>query len=877
MGDGGPATLAQIGTIQGIAADRFGNIYLSDTDHHRVRRINVSGVIATVAGTGTAGFGGDGGAATRAQLNFPYGLAVDASGTLFIADLGNNRVRRVATDGTITTYAGSGQGATSDGGPAIYAQLLSPRNLALDAGGNLYISEFAGHRVRKVSPDGRISTVAGSGVAGLRGDGAAATSAQLAFPAGLAVDGAGSLYIADSQNQRVRKVLPGGTIVTAIGGSAATSLISPIGVALDTAGDLYTADGSDMVRCLTSSGAWMNVAGTGTAGFAGDGGSAVAALLSAPRDLAADAFGNLLVADGARIRSVDRSGVIRTIAGDGYLHAIGDGNAASGAILLAPSGVALDSGGELYIADTGTQRIRAMTASGGIVTLAGNGSAGFDLDSVSAPTAALNSPTAVVATGGAVWIADTANHRVRRVSGAIITTFAGTGTAGAGAEGQAPQATQLRSPRGVCADGAGGIYIVDTGNHRVLHAGAGAALVTVAGSGAPGDAGDGGAARLAQLNLPGACVVDNAGNLFLADTFNHRIRKITPSGTISTVAGTGRPDSALDEAAATVSPLNSPQGIAVDAAGNLFISDTANNRIRMVTADGMIHTIAGQGTAGFSGDGGEAAAAQIASPLGLALDAAGVVYFADSLNNRVRRLVPETPSVVPPAQEQTSPLALVNAASLAQGPVAPGEAVTIYGAGIGPATGISGVYDFAGQLATALGGTEVRFDGVPAPLFFAQAGQVNAQVPYTVAGANATHVEVFYQQQLAGSLDLAVAAASPALYSAVVNQDGSVNSSRAPAVRGSVITLYGTGEGITSGANVAGRSAAPPYATPAAPVSLSIGGMAAQLLYAGAAPGFAGLLQLNAVVPVGFVSTGPAAVVLTVGQTLSPILTVWIQ
>ena len=168
MGDGGPATAAQIGSIQGIAADRWGNLYLSDTDHHRVRKIDTTGVITTVAGTGAAGFSGDGGPATSAQLNLPYGIAVDLAGYLYIADLNNSRVRRVSPDGTINTYAGSGgQGSTGDGGPATSAQMLTPRNVAVDAAGNLYISEFGGHRVRKVTPDGRIATAAGTGIAGL--------------------------------------------------------------------------------------------------------------------------------------------------------------------------------------------------------------------------------------------------------------------------------------------------------------------------------------------------------------------------------------------------------------------------------------------------------------------------------------------------------------------------------------------------------------------------------------------------------------------------------------------------------------------------------------------------------------------------------------
>jgi uncharacterized protein (TIGR03437 family) len=876
LGDGGPAALAQIGNIQALAADHLGNIYLSDTDHHRVRKVSASGVITTLAGTGSAGFSGDGGAATVAQLNFPYGLAVDLAGYLYIADLGNNRVRRVSPDGMISTYAGGGASGPGDGAPAVAAQLLSPRNLVVDAAGNLYIAEFEGHRVRKVTPDGKISTVAGTGVAGFRGEGSLASTAQLAFPAGLAVDRAGLLYIADSQNQRVRKILSSGSIVTVLGGSAATALLSPTAVAVDTAGDLFAADSTGIVRCLTAAGAWIIVAGTGAPGFSGDGGPAQSAMLTAPRDLAADFSGNLLIADGVRVRRVDGRGDIQTVAGDAYLHAVGDGASALNGMLLLPSAVALDSNGNLYIADTGTQRVRLVSPGAILETFAGTGAAGFDRDLVPASQAALNSPMGVAAAAGTVWIADTYNHRIRKVSGGAISTFAGTGVSGTGAEGLPPLQTQLRGPHSVCLDMGGTLYIVDTSNHRVLRVAASGTVTTAAGNGAPGDAGDGGQARLAQLNQPSACAVDSLGNLFIADTFSHRIRRVNPAGVITTVAGTGQPGSAMDETAATVSPLNTPRGVAVDGNANLYIADSANNRVRQVTPDGQIHTIAGIGLPGFTGDGGDGAAARISTPLGLTVDGAGNIYFADSLNNRIRRLTP-LPAAPPPVAPTAATLALVSSGSLAQGPIAPGELVTIYGSGIGPETGIAGTVDSTGLLANLLGGAEVRFDGVPAPLFYAQSGQINAQAPYSLAGANSTHVEVLYQNQSAGSLDLAVAASAPALFPAVVNQDGSLNSQAMPAARGTVVTLYATGEGLSSGANIAGQPAVAPYGTPAAPVTLAVGGVTAQLLYAGRAPAFIGLMQINAVVPGGFVPAGPAALTLTVGAATSPLITIWLQ
>jgi uncharacterized protein (TIGR03437 family) len=876
MGDGGPAAAAQIGAVQGIAADRLGNLYLSDTDNHRVRRVDAKGVISTVAGTGTPGFSGDGGAATAAQLNLPYGLAADAAGYLYIADLGNSRVRRVAPDGAISTVAGNGsKGSAAEGVTATQAPLLTPRNVAVDSVGNLYISEFEGHRVRRVSLDGKMSTVAGDGVAGLGGDNGLATVAQLSYPAGLAVDSAGAVYVADSGNGRIRKILPSGSITTVLGATAATALETPTAVAVDSAGTLFVVDSAVVVRSRTASGAWINYAGTGVAGFGGDGGPATAARLTSPRDVAASG-GAVYIADGTRVRYVDASGIIRTLAGDGYMHAIGDGGLATSAVLFDPNAVALDASANLFIADAGTERVRRVSGAGIMNTLAGTGVAGFGSEPVLASTAPLDNPSGVARDpAGGVIIADSTNNRIREVGlDGRIRTIVGNGSAGLAPEGAPPLQAPLGAPRGICVDTTGDIYIVDTANHRVLLAAPGANLRTAAGNGVPGDVGDSGLARLAELNLPTACALDSSGNLYIADTGSHRIRKMRSDGTIVTIAGVGAAGFGGDGGLATAARLSSPQGVAADSNGDVFIADTGNNRIRQITPDGIIQTIAGQGAPSFSGDGGPAVSAALNAPAGLVLDGSGDLYLADSGNNRVRRLVPE--GVIAPAiMAQPAAAAVVNAASMLAGPVAPGEIVSIFGTGLGPDAGAIGAYGAGGLLSTALGGVEVRFAGVSAPLFYVQAGQINAQVPYETA-SGAAQVEVYYRAELVGEADVQVAAASPAIFPVLVNQDGWINCPSAPAARGEIVVFYATGEGLTATGDVTGQPAAPPYAQPRLPVTVTVGGVNAETLYAGSAPGFVGVMQVNIRVP-GGVAPGQAAVQLSVGGFASPAVTVWVE
>ena len=674
-GDGGPAIEAQLKYPGVVAVDGSGNLYIADTYNHRIRKVDTTGTITTVAGTGERGYGGDGDPAIEASLNVPAGVAVDNSGNLYIADLGNDRIRKVDTSGTITTVAGTGElGYSGDDGPAIEAQLKYPRHVAVDGSGNLYIADTYNHRIRKVDTTGTITTVAGQGGIGYAsGDGDPAVEVSLSYPQGVAVDGSGNLYIADSQEHRVFRVDTSGIITTVAGtgelgysgdgGSAVEArLYSPEDVVVDGTGNLYIAVGNNQrIRRVDTTGTITTVAGSGQFGYGGDGGPATAARLDYPRGVAVDSSGNVYIADtnNHRIRKVDTSGTITTVAGIGDNMYSGDGGPATAARLNQPEGVAVDGSDNLYITDSENHRIRRADAAGIIATYAGTGESGYSGDGAPATAARLDYPRGVaVDSSGNVYIADTNNHRIRKVdSSGTITTVAGTGSTGlrlGGFSGDGGPATsaQLQHPSGVAVDSSGNLYIADTYNHRIRKVDSSGTITTVAGTGSTGlglggFSGDGGMGTAAMLDSPGDVAVDGSGNLYIADADNHRIRRVDSSGTITTVAGVGRAFDSGGTGPATEAVLYWPQGVAVDGSGNLYIADTYNSRIRRVDTMGTLTTIAGTGKHGDSGDGGPALKAQLYWPRDVAVDGSGNLYIADTDNHHIRVLSTDmtTPTV----------------------------------------------------------------------------------------------------------------------------------------------------------------------------------------------------------------------------------------
>ena len=749
VGDNGAATQGLLFQTEGIAADPVGNLYVSDAADHRVRRVTPAGIITTVAGTGVQGFSGDGGPAGAAQLNSPYGLVFDGTGNLYIADLGNARVRRVTPDGTITTVAGAGN------------EMIAPRNLALDGHGGIYISDFGGQRILRLGSDGSLTTVAGTGVQGYSPDGTLALAAQLAYPTGLAVDRQGALYIADSQNHWIRKVVNG--VI-----SSFTRAATPTSLVFDGLGSLYIAD--------PSAGQIVQIPAIGAPNI----------LNIQAADLAVGRDGYLYAVNGTIMFRVSFIGSSTILAGGGNL-AFGDQGSSTLARLNHPSGVAADSLGNFYIADRDNNRIRRVAADGTITTVAGTGIAGSTGDGGLATQAQLNAPSAVSLdlSGkdiyGNLYIADTGNQRVRVVSpaGLILPVSSG----------------GMTSPAYAVADTTGRIYITDSVKGTLSQVSATGEVTTL----------------LSGLESPRGLALDTSGDLYFTEAGGPHVRKLDPLGNVTNL-GEGL--------------WNVPRGIAVSAEGSVFVADTGRQQVLRIDSSGVVTPVAGNGTAGFTGDGGPALSAELGFPWDIAAGPAGTLYIADLTNNRIRLLTPVKVSVV-------------NDASLQPGPIAPGMLLRLNGTGLSEQD-------------------VILFNGIQTPVLTADNTGLVVQAPGQIAGLTTVQVEILAGANTVAQIPLAVVDAAPALFAnnsgqaLASNQDGTINSPANPVSRGSMIVLYGTGEGVSG-----------------LPVSVSIGNTSAQVSYAGPVAGYPGLLQINATVPGGYLAPGNLAVVVTVGESAS--------
>jgi Abnormal spindle-like microcephaly-assoc'd, ASPM-SPD-2-Hydin/Galactose oxidase, central domain/NHL repeat len=568
-GDGGAAKSAEFNNPQGIAFDGAGNMYVVDCENFVIRKINTSGVISTYAGVaGTYGYN-DNVTALQATFNTPEGIASDTNGNLYIADTYNSVIRYInANTLIVSTFAGTGQlGNSGDGGPAADATMQYPFGVTLDGQGNVYIADTVNAVIRKVDANNTISTIIGNYTWGFTGDGGPALQAGMSNPYQIAVDSTGDVWTTDYWNARIRfynnNSASGGylTLNTVVGngsvydGGAATqaSLHFPRSPELDASGNLYITDTqNNLIREVNStSGDISTVAGTilpcpHAADVCGDGGSPTDASFYLPRSIAFDATGDLIVFDtyDSRVREM-KNGVSTTIAGNGTYGFSGDGGPATSAELSYPWAGGYDAAGNLYILDAYNNRVRKIATNGNISTVAGSGATGcgaggYSGDGGPATSATLNCPIGLdVDAAGNLYISDYFNFVVRKVDAAtqIISTIAGTpGQPGYSGDGGLATAAKIAYADRVSVNAAGNLFISDAGNNVIRRVDFATGIIeTFAGNGKFGFAGDGGPALSASFAGPTGVVVTNAGDLYVGDIFNNRVRKVTltPGATLA--------------------------------------------------------------------------------------------------------------------------------------------------------------------------------------------------------------------------------------------------------------------------------------------------------------------------------------------------------
>ncbi|MDH4227569.1 MAG: hypothetical protein OEV59_07460 [Deltaproteobacteria bacterium] len=883
-GDGGSSASAQIANPEGLAVDSSGNVFIADTANNRVRKVDaVTGVISTVAGNGTSGYSGDGGQAVNAQIFYPYDVVVDISGNLYIADYGNKKVRKVDTSGAISTlnsgtfngfdlaldaskdiymtrdyniykltvatnaltnFAGNGTwGYSGDAGAAVSAQLFYPDGLVFDKSGNMIFADKVNNVVRRIDgASGVITTIAGTGAQGFSGDGGAAAAATLNWPSGVAVDGQGHLYIADTVNNRIRLVNAFTGVISTIAGTgtfgnngssgpgSTFQIAYPKDVVLDGAGNIYIADfsnsrilkavcvdtvppstiashssggysaafdlefscsddfsGCDSVLYCMGMGcspsmiysgpvainsstdvSFKSVDNQGNAeqtqtvtyvvsiaaeppgtpppsdpppapsglacsadflpnrlfssyagGYTGEGVLATDALIHGD-GITMDSAGNIYFVEGDRIRKINAAtNTVSTVVGSGLYWGNYDNQLAASVLLRADSVLYMDSSDNLYFKSA--YKVYKVNKATGIISLVfDHGVLSYGYDGV------------VVDASGNLYVAEGGYHRVRRVDGATgaVTLFAGTGVGGYSGDNGPAASAQLNNPAGLAVDSLGNVYIADRWNNRVRKVDVGTGNIsTVAGTGANGYSGDGGLAVNAKISGIVYVTVDKGDNLYISDMHNSVVRKVSastkvittvwnspfavstqekpygvvtdPSGnlyvaTVSLLEAKGMSHIyKVDVASGSVSVLAGaigmgdggpakeavlmhPAGMGTDVAGSLYISETFGNRVRKVdgvtktistvasvvapgdlavdslsgdvyvisqgtvkkvsAADASVSTVAGTGVNGYSGDGNSAVLAQLYAPQGIGMDSSGNMYIADTYNKRVRRV-----------------------------------------------------------------------------------------------------------------------------------------------------------------------------------------------------------------------------------------------
>ena len=658
----GTGTSAKFDSPTGVAVDGAGNVYVADQVNHRIRKITTSGVVSTLAGSTQGNTDGTG---TSAKFYYPYGVAVDGAGNVYVADQYNHRIRKITASGVVSTLAGSTQGYTDGTGTS--AKFSSPTGVAVDGAGNVYVADYVNHRIRKITTSGVVSTLAGSTYGYTDGTG---TSAHFNYPIGVAVDGDGNVYVGDDNNHRIRKIgqatctTPTTPSLSAspdsiCNGNSSTLTVSGSKNAASTWKVYSGGCGTGLVDSITGTGTTLSVSPTSTTNYyvreegcvtAGSCGTTVVTVTAASYNtitvtvcdtytspsgrhtwfgtgIYKDTIPNAAGCDS--ILTINLTVIatpivtVSTLAGSTQGYTDGTGTSAQFDL---PAGVAVDGAGNVYVADEYNHRIRKITASGVVSTLAGSTQGYTDGTGTSAQ---FSYPTGVAVDGaGNVYVADQSNHRIRKITtSGVVSTLAGSASGYTDGTGTS---AKFAYPTGVAVDGAGNVYVADRYNQRIRKITASGVVSTLAGS-TQGNAD--GTGTSASFDNPSGVAVDGAGNVYVADRSNHRIRKITTSGVVSTLAGSTY---GYTDGTGTSAQFSYPYGVAVDGAGNVYVADLYNHRIRKITASGVVSTLAGNGTYGYTD--GTGTSAQFSYPTGIAVDGAGNVYVGDYVNHRIRKI-----------------------------------------------------------------------------------------------------------------------------------------------------------------------------------------------------------------------------------------------
>lgn len=609
-----------------------------------------SSTLAFFAGN-LGGSGNADGTGAAARFRGPVGMSMDSAGNVYVADIFNNRIRKITPLGEVTTLAGARSGMADGTGAA--ASFRLPHGVTVDSSGNVYVADRSNHTIRKITSLGVVTTLAGT--AGMSGsDDQTGAAARFFLPTGVVVDSAGNIYVADQFNQSIRKVTSAGVVTTlagnpgfsgnADGAGAAARFNQPSGITIGSDGDLYVADSSNHTirKIVISTGAVTTLAGS--AGVAGsiDNITGANARFNLPYGLTADGSGNLYVTDSLNrtIRKVTLAGVVTTLAGTPGTVGVIDGIGAA-ALFDTPYGITTDpTGSNIYVADIESSTIRKITPVGVVTTFAGSPGLSGTTDGA-ADIARFSSPQGSIATdiAGNIYFADTYNHTIRKITPAgVVSTLAGTGDPngnGGSADGTGTSAS-FSQPYAVATDSAANVYVADYGNHTIRKITPLGVVTTLAGTAGTSGVDDGiGAA--ARFDRPQGIATDASGNVYVADYGNHTIRKITPAGLVSTLAGTAGTTGTTDGNGAAAL-FNTPYGIATDSVGNVYVADARNNTIRKITPAGVVTTLAGTAGAAGTAD-GTGAAARFDSPIAIVVDSLGIIYVGDG-SRTIRKITP---------------------------------------------------------------------------------------------------------------------------------------------------------------------------------------------------------------------------------------------